>query len=262
MERFLQRLKDEGYSENTIQTYRRVIGYFQRFLEFYGFSEENFDQNKLQSFLSTRYRTKRSFRTAVSAIQRFLKFRNVRLDLKIEFPLSGEFREFREIGEETINNIENEVKTLRSDELKLSLLLIIHLGLAPSEISLLKVSSYGSFLGVPILEEGRVKRFVLEEKINKKLKELKGRKLPEDKLLGVSPGTVKVTFHRIMKKLGLNLKVSDFRDNYVAELLRKELPQDIVVEYSGCSLDRVAYIGRVLFLRSKADIIEANLKES
>ena len=133
------------------------------------------------------------------------------MDLKIEFPLSGEFREFREIGEETINSIENEVNALRSDELKLSLFLIIHLGLAPSEISLLKVSSYGSFLGVPILEEGKVKRFVLEEKLNKKLKDLKERKLPEDKLVDVSPGTVKVTFHRIMKKLGLNLKSVRFQ---------------------------------------------------
>ena len=39
-----------------------------------------------------------------------------------------------------------------------------------------------------------------------------------------------------------------------------DLPLDIVVEYSGRSLERVSYINRVLKLQSKADIIGKKLK--
>ncbi|RUM44383.1 MAG: hypothetical protein DSY35_02180 [Desulfurobacterium sp.] len=261
MEDFLSYLSGEGYSKNTLDTYRRVLRYFHSFLDFYGFDVKNFDEEKLYSFFSVRYRTEKSFRTAMSAIQHYLKFRKVKRRLKFQPPDYGEFKEFRPIKEEEFQKLRELVLRLRSPDLQTGMLLIFKTGLSPAEIGKLKVSSYGSFMGIPILQEKKIKRFIIDEEIADRLREIKETKLPVSPLLSTRPSTMKVTFHRIMKQSGLDLTVADFKDNYVAELLKRELPLDIVVEYSGRSLERVSYINRVLTLKSKADIIEDKLKK-
>jgi integrase len=262
MEDFLSYLAEEGYSKNTLDTYRRVLRYFHSFLDFYGFDLKNFDEEKLYSFFSVRYRTEKSFRTAMSAIQHYLKFKKVKRKLKFQPPDYGEFKEFRPIKEEEFQKLKELVSHLRSEDLQTAMLLIFKTGLSPAEIGKLKVSSFGTFLGIPILQEGKIKRFIIDDEIVERLKKIKEAKLPVSPLLNTRPATMKVTFHRIMKQSSLDLSVADFKDNYVAELLKRELPLDIVVEYSGRSLERVSYINRLLTLKSKADIIEDKLKKS
>ncbi len=261
MEDFLRALEEEGYRKNTIDTYRRVLRYFLHFLDFYGYDFIDFDEERLYGFFAGKYKTEKSFRTAMSAIQHYLKFKGIKRKLKFIPPDTGEFKEFRPIKEEEYRKIEEKVGSLRSEELKTALLLLIYAGLSPSEIGKLKVSSFGSFLGIPILQEGKIKRFILKDKLAERLKEIREEKLPVSPLVSTRPATIKVTYHRIMKQLNLDLMVSDFKDNYVAELLKRGLPVDIVVEYSGRSLERVSYINRVLNLQSKADVIEKKLKE-
>jgi len=260
VEDFLKSLIEDGYKKNTIDTYRRVLRYFHSFLELYNYDLLDFDEEKLYGYFSGRYRTEKSFRTAMSAIQQYLKFRGIKRRLKFLPPETSEFKEFRPIGRDEIEKILSQLERFRSEDLVTAVLLIIKLGLAPSEIGKLKVSSYGTFMGIPILQERRVKRFVIDGGLKERLDRIKEEKLPISPLLNARPSTIKVTFHRIMKKAGLDLTVSDFKDNYVAELLKMDLPLDIVVEYSGRSLERVSYINRVLKLQSKADIIGKKLK--
>jgi len=208
-----------------------------------------------------RYRTEKSFRTAMSAIQHYLKFKGIKRKLKFLPPENSEFQEFRPLKNEEVERFIGAVENLRERELQTALLMMLRLGLAPSEIGKLKVSSYGKFLGVPVLQEGKIKRFILDRDVEDRIKELREEKLPISPLVKVRPETIKVSFHRITKKLGLNFKVSDLKDNYVAKLLELGLPLDIVVEYSGRSLERVSYISRVLSLKSKAELIERSLKK-
>ena len=260
MEDFLKALIEEGYKPNTIDTYRRVLRYFDAFLSLYGYDLVNFDEEKLYGYFAGRYRTEKSFRTAMSAIQHYLKFKGIKRRLKFTPPETAEFKEFRPIKEDEINRFEEAVERLKSPELQTALLLMLHLGLSPAEIGKLKVGSYGRFMGIPILEEGRIKRFVINDKVKERLDRIKEEKLPIAPLLNVRPPTVKVTFHRLLKQLGLNFKVADLKDNYVARLLKMGLPIDVVVEFSGRRLERVSYINRLLSLQSKADIIEKSLK--
>ena len=261
MEKFLKALREEGYTHNTLKTYERVLKYFHKFLDFYNYDFKNFDEEKLYSFISVRYRTEKSFRTAMSAIQQYLKFNKVKRKLKFQPPDTGEFKEFRPIKEEEIEKLESLIERLRSSELQTAMLMVIHLGLAPAEISKLKCTSYGVFLNVPVIQEGKIKRFVINEEINERLQKLKEEKLPVAKLISSSTATMKVTFHNLMKKAKLDLTVADFKDNYVAKLLKLGFPVDIVVEYSGRNLERVSYINRYVNLKSKADIIENVLKK-
>ncbi|WP_457680250.1 site-specific integrase [Thermovibrio sp.] len=261
MEDFLKALIEDGYKPNTIDTYRRVLRYFYSFLSLYNYDLLNFDQDKLYGYFSVRYKTEKSFRTAMSAIQHYLKFKGVKRRLKFVPPETSEFKEFRPVKREEIEKFESAVERLRSSELKTALLMVLHLGLSPSEISKLKVSSYGEFMGIPVLQERKVKRFVINGKVKERLDEIKEKKLPIAPLLKVRPETVKVTFHRLLKQLGLDFKVADLKDNYAAELLKMGLPLDIVVEYSGRSLERVSYINRLLNLQSKAEVIERALKK-
>jgi len=261
MEKFLKALKEEGYTENTLRTYERVLKYFHKFLDFYNYDFKNFDEEKLYSFISVRYRTEKSFRTAMSAIQHYLKFNKVKRRLKFTPPETGEFKEFRPIKKEELKKLEELISTLRSKDLQTAMLMVIHLGLAPAEIGKLKVNSYGIFLNVPVIQEGKIKRFVLNDEINERLKEIKEEKLPIAKLINSSSATMKVTFHNLMKKSNLDLTVADFKDNYVAKLIELGFPLDIVVEYSGRNLERVSYINRYVTLKSKADVIESVLKK-
>ncbi len=261
MEDFLKALIEDGYKRNTIDTYRRVLRYFHAFLSFYNYDLLNFDEEKLYGYFSARYKTEKSFRTAMSAIQHYLRFKGIKRRLKFVPPETSQFQEFKPIKEEEISKFKEALKRLKSSELQTALLMILTLGLSPSEIGKLKVNSYGSFMGIPVLEEKKIKRFVIDEEVNGRLKKIREEKLPIAPLLNVRPSTVKVTFHRVLKQLKLDFKVSDLKDRYVAELLKLGLPIDIVVEYSGRSLERVSYINRVLTLRSKAEVIEKTLKE-
>ena len=260
MEDFLSSLIEDGYKKNTIDTYRRVLRYFNSFLNLYGYDLTDFDEDKLYGYFASRYRTEKSFRTAMSAIQHYLKFKGIKRRLKFVPPESGEFQEFRPIKKEEFDALYSHLSRLKSEDLQTALLMIFRLGLSPAEIGKLKVSSYGHFMGIPVLTEKRIKRFVIDDELKERLESLRTEKLPIAPLLNVRPATVKVTFHRIMKQLGFNLTVADFKDNYVAELLKIGLPIDIVVEYSGRSLERVSYINRVLNLQSKAEVIEKKLK--
>ncbi len=260
MEDFLKALIEEGYKPNTIDTYRRVLRYFDAFLTLYGYDLVNFDQEKLYGYFAGRYRTEKSFRTAMSAIQRYLKFKGIKRRLKFVPPETSEFKEFRPIKEEELSRFEEEIERLRSSDLQTALLLILHLGLSPAEIGKLKVSSYGSFMEIPVLQERKIKRFVINGKVKERLDRIKEEKLPIAPLLSVRPETIKVTFHRLLKKLGFNFKVADLKDHYAAKLLKMGLPLDLVVEFSGRSLERVSYINRLLNLESKAEVIERSLK--
>ena len=261
MEDFLKALIEEGYKPNTIDTYRRVLRYFDAFLTLYGYDLVNFDQEKLYGYFAARYRTEKSFRTAMSAIQHYLKFKGIKRRLKFTPPETAEFKEFRPVKEEEISRFEEEIERLRNPELQAALLMVLHLGLSPAEIGRLKVSSYDSFMGIPVLREGKIKRFVINGRVKEMLDGIKEEKLPIAPLVGVRPETVKVTFHRLLKKLGFDFKVADLKDNYVAKLLKMGLPLDIVVEFSGRSLERVSYINRLLNLQSKAEVIEKTLKK-
>jgi integrase len=230
-------------------------------LELYGYSLTDFDQEKLYGYFSGRYRTEKSFRTAMSAIQHYLKFKGIKRKLKFVPPESAEFQEFRPLKEEELKKVREAVDNLRDRELQTALLMMLYLGLAPSEIGKLKVSSYGKFMGIPVLQEKKIKRFIIDEEVDERIRELRQEKLPISPLLRVRPQTIKVTFHRLIKRLGLDLKVSDLKDNYAARLLKFGLPIDIVVEYSGRSLERVSYINRVLTLKSKAELIEKTFKK-
>ncbi len=260
MEDFLNSLVEDGYKRNTVDTYRRVLRYFRTFLDLYGYDFTDFDEERLYGYFASRYRTEKSFRTAMSAIQHYLKFKGIKRKLRFVPPETADFQEFRPIEEEEFKILYSQLSRLKSEDLKTAMLMIFKLGLSPSEIGKLKVSSYGHFLDIPVLQEGNIKRFVMDYGLKKRLDSISREKLPVAPLLNVHSATIKVTFHRIMKQLGLNLTVSDFKDNYVARLLKLDLPLDIVVEYSGRSLERVSYINRVLNLQSKADIIEKKLK--
>ncbi len=260
MEDFLKALAEEGYKPNTIDTYKRVLRYFDAFLTLYNYDLVNFSEDKLYGYFSGRYRTEKSFRTAMSAIQHYLKFKGIKRRLRFVPPETAEFKEFRPVKEEEISRFEEEVRKLRSKELQTALLLMLYLGLSPAEIGKLKVSSYSTFMGIPVLQEGKIKRFVIEDKVREELESIKEEKLPISPLLNVRPETVKVTFHRLLKKLGFDFKVADLKDTYVAKLLKMGLPIDIVVEFSGRSLERVSYINRILNLQSKAEVIERSLK--
>jgi integrase len=261
MEDFLKSLIEEGYKKNTIDTYRRVLKYFHSFLELYDYDFLNFNEDKLYGYFSGRYRTEKSFRTAMSAIHQYLKFKGIKRKLKFSPPETSEFQEFRPIKKEELEAIYSQLERFRSEDLKTAILLIVKLGLSHSEIGKLKVSSYTKFMGIPVLSEGKIKRFVIDEEVKNRLEKVRKEKLPISPLLNCYPSTIKVTFHRIIKQSKLNLTVSDFKDNYVAELLKMDLPLDIVVEYSGRSLERVSYINRVLKLQSKAEVIEKKLKK-
>ena len=261
MEDFLKALIEEGYKPNTIDTYRRVLRYFDAFLSLYGYDLVNFDEEKLYGYFAGRYRTEKSFRTAMSAIQHYLKFKGIKRRLKFVPPETAEFKEFRPVKEEEIARFEEAIERLKSPELQTALLMMLHLGLSPAEIGKLKVSSYGTFMGIPVLQEGRIKRFVINDKVKERLDRIKEEKLPIAPLLNVRPETVKVTFHRLLKNMGLDFKVADLKDNYTAKLLKMGLPIDLVVEFSGRSLERVSYINRLLNLQSKAEVIEKTLKK-
>ncbi|ADU97194.1 integrase domain protein SAM domain protein [Thermovibrio ammonificans HB-1] len=261
MEDFLQSLIEDGYKKNTIDTYRRVLRYFFSFLSLYNYDLTDFDEDKLCGYFSVRYKTEKSFRTAMSAIQHYLKFKGIKRRLRFVPPENAEFKEFRPITDDEIKRIELALSSLRSQDLQTAMLLIVHLGLSPSEIGKLKVSSFGRFMGIPVLQENKIKRFVINPEVEERLSKIKEEKLPISPLLSTTPSTIKVTFHRIMKQLDRDYTVADFKDNYVARLLKRGLPIDLVVEYSGRSLERVSYINRVLNLQSKADVIEKSLKE-
>ncbi len=256
MEKFLDTLREEGYTKNTLETYRRVLEYFQKFLDFYGFDEREFDEEKLYNFVAFKYKTEKSFRTAMSAIQHYLKFKGVKKRFKFQPPDTGEFKEFRPIKEEEFSTLLQLVDRLRSTDLRISMLLIIFAGLTPSEISKLKVTSYGKFLNIPILQEGKIKRFIINKLLQEELDRRKEELLPVSPIVSTKPSTVKVTFHRLIRQSELEVSMEDFKDNYAAQLIKLGLPLDIVVEYSGRSLERVSYINRVLKLESKTDIIE------
>ncbi len=261
MEKFLDSLREEGYKKNTVETYRRVLEYFRKFLDFYGFDEKNFDEEKLYNFVAFKYKTEKSFRTAMSAIQHYLRFRGVKKRFKFQPPETGEFKEFRLLKEEELSKLLRFIDRLRSADLRTAMLLIVFAGLTPSEISKLKVSSYGKFMDIPILQEGKVKRFIVNRVLREELDRKKEELLPVSPIVSTKPSTVKVTFHRIVKQSGIDVSIDDFRDNYAARLINLGLPLDIVVEYSGRSLERVSYINRVLKLESKADVIEKVFKK-
>jgi len=260
MEDFLKALIEDGYKPNTIDTYRRVLRYFDAFLSLYNYDLVNFDEEKLYGYFATRYRTEKSFRTAMSAIQHYLKFKGIKRKLKFVPPETAEFREFKPVSEEEIARFEEAIEGLKNPELQTALLLILHLGLSPSEIGKLRVGSYGTFMGIPVLQEGRIKRLVINDRIKDRLDGIREEKLPIASLLSVKPANIKVNFHRLLKQLGFDFKVADLKDNYAAKLLKMGLPIDVVVEFSGRSLERVSYINRLLNLQSKADIIEKTLK--
>jgi integrase len=261
MEDFLKALIEDGYKKNTIDTYRRVLRYFNTFLSLYGYDLVDFSEEKLYGYFATRYRTEKSFRTAMSAIQHYLKFKGIKRKLKFTPPETVEFKEFRPIKEEEIKRFEEAIERLKNKELQLALRMMLHLGLAPSEIGKLKVSSYGKFMGIPILQEKKIKRFVLNDKIREEIERIKEERLPVSPLVNARPATIKVTFHRLLKQLGLDFRVLDLKDNYVAQLLKRGLPLDIVVEFSGRSLERVSYINRMVNLKSKSELIEKSFRE-
>jgi ribosomal protein S8 len=85
-------------------------------------------------------------------------------------------------------------------------------------------------------------------------------KEPFSRLVSAPVATVKTAIYRVLKRSGYTLSIADFKDNYIAQLLKRGLPFDIVVEFSSSNLERVSYINRVIMLKSKADFIEESLK--
>jgi len=258
MEKFLETLKSEGYSENSIKTYERALIKFSRYLKFYGFTEKNFEVDSLIYYLSAHYKSRRSILTALSAIRQYLLFKGLRVR-RFKVTVDDDFKEFKRIDESVFKALETEISRIRKEQLKFGLKLMVYLGLKASQISRLRKFSFKFLNDVPVIEEGNIKRILLKKDFFEEVQEfLKGISLEEPIFVG-SYGSLKVTSSRVFRKFGLNL--SDFRDNYVSELLKRGLPTDIVVEYSGVPLNRVSYIYRVCFLKSKVDIVEGKLAD-
>ncbi len=258
MKKFLETLKGEGYSQNSLRTYERALNRFFGYLKFYGFDEKNFDVNSLIYYLSTTYRSKKSILTALSAIRQYLLFRGIRVPrFKVDF--SEDLREFKEIDELTFDTLEEQIKRVRKQHLKYSLKLMVYLGLKPSQILRLRKFSFKFLNDIPAIEEGTIKRLILDKGFSKEIEGYLSNFSPDESFFKGSYGSLKVTSSKLFKKFGLTLY--DFRDNYALSLMKKGLPFDIVVEYSGISLERASYIYRVSFLKSKIDIVEGKLKD-
>ncbi|SNR82203.1 phage integrase N-terminal SAM-like domain-containing protein [Desulfurobacterium atlanticum] len=257
IEEFRKYLQDNGYSKSSVSTYIRAVEKFYLFLKFYGFTEKKFDEEKLVSFLSSTYKTRKSLYTAVSAISRYLSFVfKKRVKIGFDEIFVDDFREFKEISDEKFSEILEMVEKRRKKDLKFALYLILFLGLKPSEI--VKISTFRlSFFGrVPAIDENGIKRLIVDDRLLKIIKEM------EDEngvvRFKVKPDSLKVVFFRIV---GKEFSVNDFRENYAYRLLKKGLPVDIVVEFSQVPLDRVSYLYRVLTLKSKQEIIGEKLTD-
>ena len=260
MEDFLSNLESAGYSKNTLSTYRRVLRHFHSFLKLYRCSIDGFNEEELAFFLRGYYKTPASMRTAVSAIKHYLRFKGIVRKLNLALPEQESFKEFRPIPPEEMERLKELASSASSKELRLALLLCFCLGLSPAEITKLKVSSFGMFLDIPVLQEGRIKRFILSDTTLRELKAVREEKEPFSRLVSAPVATVKTAIYRVLKRSGYTLSIADFKDNYIAQLLKRGLPFDIVVEFSSSNLERVSYINRVIMLKSKADFIEESLK--
>lgn len=250
-------LRENGYSESSVSTYKKAVEKFYLFLKFYGFTEKKFEEDKLVQFLSSTYKTKKSLYTALSAVSRYLSFvsgKRVKIGLNDMFV--DDFKEFKQISEETFAEILKKIEKRRKKDLRFALYLIVFLGLKPSEIVRIKTFKLSFYDRVPAIDENGIKRLIIDDELLKIVKDM------EDETgvvnFKVNPESLKVVFFRIV---GKKFSVNDFRENYAFRLLRKGLPVDIVVEFSGVSLDRVSYLYRVLTLKSKQEIIGEKLTD-
>ncbi len=258
-EKFREFLLENGYSQSSISTYLKSVEKFQLFLRFYGFEEKKFDSEKLISFLSSSYKTRRSISTAISGISRYLSFllkRRVKIDVG-SFQ-EGEFREFREISKEMFQELLLKVGIRRKTDIKVSLYIMLFLGLKPAEIERLGSFRLSYIDKIPAIFETGIKRLIVDTELVEIFRE------SEDKnsgliSLNIKRKSLKVIFFRIV---GKPFSIIDFRENYAYRLIKRGLPVDIVVEFSGVPLDRVSYLYRVFTLKSKQEIIGEKLTDS
>ncbi len=249
---FRDYLKGEGYSENSIATYVRAVEKFYLFLKFYGFKERSFDEDKLVSFLSSTYKTAGSMKTALSGIRKYLHFA---FDFKLTISVNVEedFKDFVLIKKEKLKEFFERAMKSRKQGIRAALIMMLYLGLKPSEIAKLKRFSLKYIDKVPAIDEDRIKRLLIDREVVESLKELEKDGIV---CLSVNPQSLKVTFFKIT---GKDFSLSDFKENYAYRLIEKGLPVDIVVEFSGLSLDRVSYLHRFFTLKSKQEIIGEKL---
>ena len=259
MQGFIELLRKQGYSSNTIETYQRALKRFDLFLKLNGFTEGKFDADKLISFLKAYYRSAKSLKTATSAIRVYLRTKGVNLT---NFNFKDDtFREFRYISDEVFNGFKKAIDEIRREESRLAIRLMVLLGLNPRQIESLTGSSYIDSLPVPIVSGKRFKRLVIHRGLGENLKFIVSGLKPEERILNINADVLKVTFYNLKKKLNINLKVLDFRENYAYKLLKKGLPLSIVSEYSNVSVQRLSYIYRFSSLKSDIEIVGEKLKD-
>ncbi|WP_457568593.1 hypothetical protein [Desulfurobacterium sp.] len=252
---FADFLRGEGYSESSVSTYIRAVEKFYVFLKFYNFKEKSFDSEKLVSFLSSSYRTPSSLRTALSGIRKYLWFA-FGIKLRVSADFEEEFREFKLIDRQTLRKFLDVSARSRKKSVRAALVMMVYLGLKPSEISRLRRFSIKYIDKVPAIDEGKVKRLLIDREVVDVLREIEVDSVVS---LSVNPESLKVSFFRLT---GKEFSLMDFKENYAYRLLEKGLPVDIVVEFSGLPLDRVSYLYRLLFLKSKQEIIGEKLADA
>jgi len=256
MEKFLNTLKEEGYSENSIKTYRRALKKLESFMRLHGFDEGSLDLDALVNHLSMSYRSGKSIMTVLSAIRQYLLWKGIRVK-RFRVSFEEREREFRLIDTKAYRDIEVFIGRSRKEEMRLPLMLSVYLGIKPSQILRIRRFSLKELEGIPVIEEGNFKRFITKKGLEERLRAAVFKTPPGERVFNVNYGSLKVALSRISKRFGFNL--SDFLDNYAFRLLERRIPVDIVVEYSGISLSRASYIYRVCFLKSKAEILEGKL---
>ncbi|WP_457570361.1 site-specific integrase [Desulfurobacterium sp.] len=247
-------LEKEGYSQNSIATYLRAVEKFYLFLRFYGFKEKKFDEDKLISFLSSTYKTSGSLKTALSGIRKYLSFA-FGIKLSVSVDVEDDFKDFILIEEDKLREFYERAVKSRKKDTKVALVMMFYLGLKPSEIAKLKNFTVKYIDKVPAIDEGKIKRLLIDREVIEVLKEVEANGVVT---LSVNPNSLKVTFFKITGKA---FSLNDFKENYAYRLIKRGLPVDIVVEFSGLSLDRVSYLYRFFTLKSKQDIIGEKLAD-
>ncbi|OMH40468.1 hypothetical protein [Desulfurobacterium indicum] len=254
VEDFKRYLEKQGYSQNSIATYLRAVEKFYLFLRFYGFKEKKFDEYKLISFLSSTYKTSGSLKTALSGIRKYLSL-TFGIKLSVSVDMEDDFKNFVLIDDNKLKEFYKKAVGSRKKDTKVALVMMFYLGLKPSEIAKLKKFTVKYIDKVPAIDEGKIKRLLVDKEVVKILEEAENSGVVT---LSVNPNSLKVTFFKIT---GKTFSLNDFRENYAYRLIRKGLPVDIVVEFSGLSLDRVSYLYRFFTLKSKQDIISEKLAD-
>ncbi|WP_456398004.1 site-specific integrase [Desulfurobacterium sp.] len=251
---FKKYLEKEGYSQNSITTYMRAVEKFYLFLKFYGFDEKKFDEDKLVSFLSSTYKTSGSLKTALSGIRKYLSFA-FGIKFSVSVDVEDDFKDFLLIEDDKLREFYERAVKSRKKDTKVALVMMFYLGLKPSEIARLGKFTIKYIDRVPAIDEGKIKRLLIDREVVEILKEVENDGVVT---LFVNSNSLKVTFFKIT---GKSFSLNDFKENYAYRLIRKGLPVDIVVEFSGLSLDRVSYLYRFFTLKSKQDIISEKLTD-